>query len=237
MISPVPAQHVLATSLMLVSYAAVSFLTAEVRAGSIVGDGFQVNGTILGESFTVGGITAGEHMDSVSGSDLEHGLTDAVGNPVAQVLVNWFDQNTFVVEIIAEGSGSFGVDITLSGLNFTGPQGLAETIAGVSFNPKFDPNGGGGYLGFFRSPSNPTGADPVSDPVVSFGPDQVRVTYGSDWSGQLIADQPRLFFDVSTKASTTTSEPETVALLCCGFVALGLAYRRMLHNLRSSNRR
>lgn len=240
MIAPVPAQHVLNVLLLLVLSVGISLWPSEAWAGSMVGDGFQVNGTVIQESFGPVSGTAGQNLNATSGiGDVVHALDNTFN-----LYVNWFDQDTFVVRIQPGDAGQaepFLVDITLSGLNFTNPQGVAETISGASFNPN-----GGGYLGYFADPiNNPTGASPVKGPVVSFGTDSVRVVYGTDWASdnhpagrlQLINDSPALFFDVRTKASTTTPEPETVALLCCGFVALGLAYRRMFQNIRSSNRR
>lgn len=203
-------------------------LNSEASATSIIGDQFTVGGTGAGDPFGPVTRTAGQNLgQSFGGGDIIVDLPNG-----SQVYINWYDQDTFVVRpLIAEdGTGALPLNLTLSDLNFTGSGG-PEQISGASFNPTAP---GSIYLSYFASPGNPGGAPRPADPTVSFTANSVTVKFGGDWSGQLISDEPALFFDVVASGKPgTIPEPETAFLMLLGLVGIWFASRRTLHSTGS----
>lgn len=215
-------------SVALFLLATVFCLNSEASATSIIDDQFTVSGTGAGDPFGPVAGTAGQNLgQSFGGGDIIVDLPNG-----SQVYINWYDQDTFVVRpLIAEdGSSALPLNLTLSGLDFTGPGG-PEQITGASFNPTAP---GSIYLSYFASPGNPGGAPRPADPTVSFTANSVTVKFGGDWSLQLISDEPALFFDVVAAGKPgTVPEPETAFLMLLGLVGLWIANRRTLHGMRS----
>ena len=194
--------------LLLCSLLTTSLAATSTRAASVLGDEFQVSGTAAGDSIDPTTGIAG----SADPRDFDINVTLEFGDVVR---VGWFDEDSF--DVVVESGSSVDATITLSDLDFQTMSGAAAEITGVTFDPS-----GNAYSSFFQSDDNPFGSPPVADPTINWTSDSITVEFGSDWGGQLIADQPILRFDVEA-----VPEPNAVVMLLTSLVSLPFFRRRL----------
>lgn len=209
----------------LATYAGAAF------AATISGDTFTLSGDIdfnTVELTAVSGVALGtsggatcEYFSIAGNCDAASEVAEG-GNPSAHVLTMDFTSNSAFEIGLSSGSGFGGhaVNVMISDLDFmNGP--LTAAITGVTFNRR------GSYLDtFLAGPGNPGGAY-WSDPVISFTANSIAISWG-DFDGQLLADGPRLAFNVTTEGTQPAPVPlpATAPFLVAGLAALGLRRRR-----------
>lgn len=204
------------TKRFLLAAATATLLAASgANAASVLGDQFEVGAVVDGNP----GSSTGTGIAATGAAPREDPPNAAAINGFTEFAIWWVDGDSFdlVIRASLEAPAAEYLGeavITLSDLDFS-HGGQAAAIVGASFN-----EAASDYTGYLASGDNPGGSPRPGGPWISVTDDSVTITF-TDFSAQLVGDQPIMRFDVQA-----VPEPGVVLLMLLGIGVLGLAGRR-----------